>query len=298
MKISICICFSKKNSRFHYKILNDLNQIIIPNGYILELYFILNSDVKNFHCLMSKIIHKKKLKFKIIKIFEKNIPKTRNIFLKQIKQKNIQYAGFLDDDCKIDRKWLLKMTEFISRYNCDVVGGPQKHYFSNNKFGKLYNFLEPKNNNKEEVDWVATNNCFFKKKIIDRINFKFDETLKNVGGSDQLFFNKLKKNGFCLMWSHDAKVKEYCQNNRENMRWFLKRNFRYGFSGLAIDKNVYGNQMGSLLNIFKIVYLFFISLVNLIFITRSYNFIYSLFLLTKVLGRIMALLGFKLKKYY
>jgi len=298
MKISLCICFSRKNSRFHHKVLNDLNQIIIPKGYILQLYFILNSDVKNFQYLFSKIIIKKKLNIKILKIFEKNIPKTRNIFLEEIKQKNIKYAGFLDDDCKIDRKWLLKMTEFISKNDCDIVGGPQKHYFYNNKFKEFYNFLEPKNINKEQVNWVATNNCFFKKNIVEQINFKFDETLKNIGGSDQLFFSKLKKVGFCLMWNNDAKVKEYYQANRENMSWFLKRNFRYGFSGLVIDNNIYGKTIGSLLSILKIGYLVLMSLVNLIYITKKYNFTQSFFLLTKVLGRITALLGFKLKKYY
>ena len=45
MKIAICVCFSEKNISHHKKILRDINQIIIPKGYHLKFYAVLNQNV-------------------------------------------------------------------------------------------------------------------------------------------------------------------------------------------------------------------------------------------------------------
>ena len=58
------------------------------------------------------------------------------------------------------------------------------------------------------------------------------------------------------MWNSKATVEEYPQINRENYTWFLKRNFRYGYSGLIIDKNIYGEKIGYCINILKSAFLF------------------------------------------
>ncbi|MDC0618164.1 hypothetical protein OAO85_02415, partial [Candidatus Pelagibacter sp.] len=222
---------------------------------------------------------------------------TRNIFLLKIKNKNLDYVGFLDDDCKINRNWVFLMTNFITKYKCDIVGGPQYHKVTNLKYKKLYNILEPPNTNNQNIRWVATNNCFFKKKILDKTNLLFNQYLKNIGGSDQLFFRKLKKKGFSIMWNYKAPIEEYLQVDRENYIWFLKRNFRYGYSGLIIDKNIYGKKIGYLMNISKIIFLFFLSLINLFLIFREYNLIRSLFYFVKGCGRLVSIFGYKINKY-
>ena len=298
MKIAICVCFSEKNINHHEKILRNINQIIIPKGYHLKFYAVLNRNVLYLNNLIKKIINKKEINIKVLTTFKKNIPSARNVFIDHLKKQKINFVGFLDDDCMIDRKWILKMTQFISNNNCDIVGGPQLHEVTNNKFKIYYKFLEPQHLNKKEVNWIATNNCFFKKSIIDSINIRFDENLKNIGGSDQLFFRKLKKKGFTIKWNVDAKVKEYKQKDRENLSWFLKRNFRYGFSGLIIDKKIYGKKTGYIINIIKIFYLSFIGFSNFFFIFKNYHFINSTFYFSKALGRLSAMFKFKLSKYY
>ena len=297
MKIAICICFSKKNESYHHKILNDLNIIKIPEGCNLSFYLVVNSNPTKLTNLLKKIITNKKINIIILNSIKKDIPNTRNIFLEKIKKHNLDYVGFLDDDCKINRDWICSMTNFIIKYKCDIVGGPQHHGVSNIKYKKLYNILEPSNSNKQKVNWIATNNCFFKKDILDKSNLIFNANLKNIGGSDQLFFRKLKKKGFSIMWNSKATVKEYPQVDRENYAWFLKRNFRYGYSGLIIDKSIYGKKIGYFINIFKLFFLIFLSLINLFFIFRKYNFISSLFYFAKASGRLASIFGYKINKY-
>ena len=297
MKIAICICFSKKNEIYHHKIINNLNIIKIPKECNLSFYLVVNNNPTKLIDLIKKIITNKKINIFILNSVKKDIPNTRNIFLLKIKNKNLDYVGFLDDDCKINRNWVFLMTNFITKYKCDIVGGPQYHKVTNLKYKKLYNILEPPNKNKQNIRWVATNNCFFKKKILDKTNLLFNQYLKNIGGSDQLFFRKLKKKGFSIMWNSKASIEEYLQVDRENYIWFLKRNFRYGYSGLIIDKNIYGKKIGYLMNISKIILLFFLSLINLFLIFREYNLIRSLFYFVKGCGRLVSMFGYKIDKY-
>jgi len=297
MKIAICICFSKKNEIYHHKIINNLNIIKIPKECNLSFYLVVNNNPTKLIDLIKKIITNKKINIFILNSVKKDIPNTRNIFLLKIKNKNLDYVGFLDDDCKINRNWVYLMTNFITKYKCDIVGGPQYHKVTNLKYKKLYNILEPPNTNKQNIRWVATNNCFFKKKILDKTNLLFNQYLKNIGGSDQLFFRKLKKKGFSIMWNSKASIEEYLQVDRENYIWFLKRNFRYGYSGLIIDKNIYGKKIGYLMNISKIILLFFLSLINLFLIFREYNLIRSLFYFVKGSGRLVSMFGYKINKY-
>lgn len=297
MKIAICICFSKKNEIHHHKIINNLNIIKIPKECNLSFYLVVNNNPTKLIDLIKKIITNKKINIFILNSVKKDIPNTRNIFLLKIKNKNLDYVGFLDDDCKINRNWVFLMTNFITKYKCDIVGGPQYHKVTNLKYKKLYNILEPPNTNKQNIRWVATNNCFFKKKILDKTNLLFNQYLKNIGGSDQLFFRKLKKKGFSIMWNSKASIEEYLQVDRENYIWFLKRNFRYGYSGLIIDKIIYGKKIGYLMNISKIILLFFLSLINLFLIFREYNLIRSLFYFVKGSGRLVSMFGYKINKY-
>ena len=297
MKIAICICFSKKNETHQHKIINNLNLIKIPKECNLSFYLVANNNPTKLIDLIKKIITNKKINIFILNSVKKDIPNTRNIFLLKIKNKNLDYIGFLDDDCKINRNWVYLMTNFITKYKCDIVGGPQYHKVTNLKYKKLYGILEPANKNKQNIKWVATNNCFFKKKILDKTNLLFNKNLKNIGGSDQLFFRKLKKKGFSIMWNSKAAIEEYPQVDRENYIWFLKRNFRYGYSGLIIDISIYGKKIGYLMNISKTIILFFLSLINLFFIFRKYNFIKSLFYFVKASGRLASMFGYKINKY-
>ena len=166
MKIALCICFSKKNESYHQKVLNNLNKINIPDGYTLSIYLIISDNLTNSKNLIIKILRNTKIKINVLKAIKKNIPSTRNVFLNKIRNKKIKFIGFLDDDCHVNRNWVINMTKFITKYNCDIVGGPQLHEVTDNKYRIFYNFLEPKFRDKQKINWIATNNCFLKKKLL------------------------------------------------------------------------------------------------------------------------------------
>lgn len=297
MKILIGVCLSKKNSKFLNKFLNSLIKLEVPNNYPLKIVFIIEKKNHIFEDNITKIFRGKKIDFEILFTAENGIPQLRNIFLKYLKNNVSKYSGFLDDDCIVSIKWLKNMVKFITKKNCDIVGGPQFHMTKNKFYAKLFKIIEPKRTHGQKVDWVATNNVLFKSRILDKKDLIFDINLKNIGGSDQLFFKKLHLKNLNLKWNLNAFVIENTQIERENLKWFLKRNLRYGYSGNYIDRNIYGPQMGLFLNFFKGCYLFFLSIFFMIIFFFNNNFYRSIFYFCRSIGRFLSLVHYKPKKY-
>jgi hypothetical protein len=296
MNIILGTCLSKKNYRFLNKFLNSLSSLEIPKNYFLKIVLIFEKKNRNFEDIIFKILKKKN--FDIIFTDENGIPQSRNMFLKYLKKNKSKYAGFLDDDCSVPTKWLVNMIKFIEKTKCDVAGGPQLHRVKNKFYSKLFNIIEPNRYHEQKVDWIATNNALFKSKVLANKNLFFDVNLKNIGGSDQLFFKKLYQQNLTFRWNLKSIVIENIQTERENLKWFLKRNLRYGYSGSYIDKSIYGSKLGITLNIFKGLYLLFLSLIFfLLFFINNNNFYKSIFYFYRSLGRFSTLIGYIPKKY-
>jgi hypothetical protein len=292
MKIYICSLVSKKNKQFLNSHLNSINQLKKPNNYSFKMVFVIHPKIISYKHLFKKFLNK--IDYVVLRSTKDNIPYSRNIFLKFIKDQNFRYAGFLDDDCIVDKDWLLNMIKFINQNNCDIVGGPQKHKVKNIIFKNYYDILEPRRQHGELVRWVATNNCFFSKKIVKSKIF-FNTQLASYGGSDQLFFRRLYKKKFIIKWNMKSFTTENYNLQREKKLWFLKRNLRYGYSGNLIDKEIYG-KMSLIIIITKIFYLIFSSLILFIIPHRKSNVKASFFLL-RAIGRFVGLFSYKPEKY-
>lgn len=293
MRIFICVLISRKNIKFLNSFLNSLNQIILPINYNIKLVFIIKSDLVIVRSFIKKII--KKIDYTILLSSKKSIPYSRNIFLKFLQKRTYEFAGFLDDDCIVNNKWLFNMIKFFNSYNCDIAGGPQKHQVKNTKFKDFFSIIEPKRHHGELVKWVASNNCFFSNKITKNSKITFDNNLTNYGGSDQLFFSQLSKKNFKIRWNISSFITEKYQIERENKLWFFKRNLRFGYSGNLIDKKNYGNLSKILVPI-KIFYLITSTFALIIIPTRK-NLIKSSFLFFRAIGRLIGLFNYKPKKY-
>tara|TARA_B100000963_G_C22636947_1_gene678106 strand:- start:2671 stop:3555 length:885 start_codon:yes stop_codon:yes gene_type:complete len=293
MKIYICSLISKKNLKFLRSFLNSLDNLKLPNNFKFKMIFIINPKIKNSKILIKRYL--KNLDYLILESIKDNIPYSRNVFLKFIRNKDLKYVGFLDDDCIIDKNWLINMINFIKKNNCDIVGGPQKHRIRDITYQNYYDALEPNREHGELVRWVATNNCFFSKKILMDLKIFFDTELSNYGGSDQLFFYKFYKKKFILKWNSKSYIIENYNSDREKKTWFLKRNLRYGYSGNLIDKKIYG-KMSLIIIIMKIFYLLAGALFFKI-IPLNKSQIKASFFLFRVFGRLKGLFNYRPEKY-
>ena len=295
MNIFIGISLSRKNSKFLDKLLKSLINLEVPSNYSLKIIFIAEKKNFNFFNIISKKLSNKN--FEVLFVHEKGIPQSRNMFLKFLRNNNSKYAGFLDDDCIIPMNWLKNMVKFIEKNNCDVVGGPQLHKVQNQFYKRLFTLIEPKRYHGQKVDWVATNNVFFKSKSIINKNFFFDKNLKNIGGSDQLFFKKLHSKKLKYKWNLNSRVIENIQPDRESFKWFVRRNMRYGYSGSYIDRVIYGSILGSFVSLIKAFYMFLVSVFLLLTFFIKNNFYKSIFYFFRSVGRLSNFIGYTPKKY-
>ena len=293
MNICICSLVSKKNIKFLKAHLKSLNDLKIPSNYKFKMILIINPKIYIAKNLIKRLLNN--IDYTILISVKDNIPDSRNVFLKFIQNKEIQYAGFLDDDCSVDKDWLLNMVKFVNQNDCDIVGGPQKHKIKDDSFRDYYHCLEPSRTHGKAVKWIATNNCFFSKKVFSKSKVLFDSKFAKVGGSDQLFFSELNKKEFIIKWNKKSFITENFSQEREKKRWFFNRNLRYGYSGNMIDKKIYG-KINIIIILFKIIYLVSIAFLLVITLSRK-NYIKAFFLLFRALGRFVGLFNFKPKKY-
>jgi len=232
-KINFYICVSKINNN-----INDCIKSIIAqkNKHIIKIYIIENNKTK----LVNKTFIKKINKLNKVKIFFKKekqigIPFARNKCLDLIRKNNSDFSCFVDDDCVLSNNWLKNMLKVYNDTKFEIITGPQISLNRN-----IYEIvLERKNSHLKKIRWAATNNIFFKSGIIKKINFNFDTKLKNIGGTDQLFFSKVNlKNNF-IIWNINSPVYENRDQSKSNFIWFLKRNIRFGTSSKTIYSKLY-----------------------------------------------------------
>ena len=253
-KLIICICTYKRNESLK-KCLMSLEELKNPKKINIIILVVDNTKKYQSYNLIKKI--KKKFKYKIIQINEnkRGVVHARNKALKRLKKLNPGYVSFIDDDCTINKSWLINILKILSSNKADIVTGPQI-YFKEKKNINYTKYFEKKYNlDINRVKWAATNNVFFTYNIIKKEKLIFDKYLNKFGmGEDQLFFSTLSKKNYKIYWSKNVKAYERNHGHRTNIYWLIQRSFRLGVLGHYIDKKLNGNFYGYFINYFKSFY--------------------------------------------
>ncbi|MDB4846720.1 glycosyltransferase family 2 protein [Candidatus Pelagibacter sp.] len=267
-ELIICICTYKRNESLK-KCLMSLEELKNPKKINIIILVVDNTKKYQSFNLIKKI--KKKFKYKIIQINEnkRGVVHARNKALKRLKKLKPGYVSFIDDDCTVNKSWLINILKILRSNKADIVTGPQI-YFKEKKNINYTKYFEKKYNlDITRVKWAATNNVFFTYNIIKKEKLIFDKYLNKFGmGEDQLFFSTLSKKNYKIYWSKNVKVYERNHGHRTNIYWLIQRSFRLGVLGHYIDKKLNGNFYGYFINYFKsFYYLLFIP----IFILTVFN---------------------------
>ena len=255
-KLAICICTYKRNESLK-ECLMSLEKLNNPSTIKIIILIVDNTKSYQSFNLIKKI--KKKFKYKIIQMNEskRGVVHARNKALKKLRNLNPKYVSFIDDDCTVNKSWLINILKIIKLNKADIVTGPQM-YFEKQKNINYTKYFEKKYDlNIKKVKWAATNNVFFLYNIIKNKKLIFDKCLNKFGmGEDQLFFSILNQKGCSIYWSKNIKVYEKNHNYRSNIYWLIKRSFRLGVLGHYIDKKLHGKFYGFLANYFKSFFYF------------------------------------------
>ena len=299
MKILICICTYHRNKSL-LENLTNFNKISIPFNLNIEFLIVDNSiNFGSFNLIKN---FKKKFRYTIYQINEKKrgIVNARNKCLKISKKINCDYIAFFDDDCIVDNNWFKNVFNIINIFKADIVTGPQIYLNKDKKNFDIRELFEKKNKkNVAKVVWAATNNVIFKKDIILKENIFFDKKLNYFGmGEDQLFFSKLSKLGYKIVWSKNIRVYEKIHLHRNSSKWIKSRSFRLGILGHYIDQNLNGKFLGFIINYIKFFYYLFNSILLFLLIFKKNNYYKFLNFFFRAFGRLVGPFIFKKIKFY
>lgn len=283
----ICICTYKRNESLE-KCLKSLKKL--NNTKKIKIIILIIDNTTNYESfnLIKKI--KKNFVYKIIQINEKKrgVVHARNKALKKLKDLNPQYVSFIDDDCTVNRFWLINILKIIKKIKADIITGPQIYFKSKKKINYTKYFEKKYDSNIKRVKWAATNNVFFLYSIIKKQKLFFDKFLNKFGmGEDQLFFSKLNQKGYKIYWCKNIKVYEKNHNHRFNIHWLIKRSFRLGVLGHYIDNELHGNFTGYLINYLKSILYFLYTTISIFIIFNKNSRINTINFLFRFLGRLI-----------
>ena len=200
-KLVICICTYNRNKSLK-ECLKSVEKLNNPTK--IKIVILIVDNTKNYQSfdLVKKI--KKNFKYKIIQINEnkRGVVHARNKALKKFKKLNPKYVSFIDDDCTVNKSWLINIFKIIKINKADVVTGPQI-YFEGKKNINYTKYFEKKYDlSITKVKWAATNNVLFSYNVIKNKKLIFDKYLNKFGmGEDQLFFSILNQKGCKIYWS-------------------------------------------------------------------------------------------------
>ncbi len=286
-KIIISIC-SRSFNKGLLNLLNSISYNVTLNKFRTIVLIVINSENKITNLQKKKI--KKSLRhfnFNVIYEPRKGVAFARNKSINFLKKTKFHYGCFLDDDCFIKNNYFQNNIDFISKNKCEIVTGPQVS-ISKKIHHKTF---ERKFRHKKKINWASTNNVFFKKKIImNDLNFS-NKVTKFGFGEDQLYFSRISRIGYRIMWNKYTKVYESKKNQKEKFGWFVYRNFKYGLTGQLIDLELYGKPLGFFTNLFKVFINLMLSLISLIKIFNPpiQNIYFFLAHILRSLGRLLGI---------
>lgn len=176
---------------------------------------------------------------------KRGISHGRNRALAEALATGADWLCFIDDDEIPEPNWLDELLHTQQAHDADVVAGPvipllpagSPQWMIDGDF-----FQQKRHPTGTRIDYAYTNNTLFRAEIVEKLSLRFDERWALVGGGDLLFFRYVVLAGYHVVWGDDAVVSETIPPSRANLRWILKREFRYGNNRVLVERELSSRQ--------------------------------------------------------
>jgi len=153
-----------------------------------------------------------------------------------IKASQNEFIAIVDDDCTLDKNWLLTMVNSMDHYQADAAGGSIHAPGENTviQFLDYISALNPPLLPNGNPKYIVTASGIFRRKVFYDVGL-FDEMFASAGGEDVEFSIRLNRKLRKLKFLPEAKSLHWY---KPNIADFLRRYYRYGYGArLAFDKH-------------------------------------------------------------
>jgi succinoglycan biosynthesis protein ExoM len=222
-------------------LLASLASVRAPEG--MELAFLIIDNDESASAKSSAEAFAKTMGWQVRHIVERQpgIPLARNRALQEAHAIAADYLAFVDDDETVDADWLVELTDAAHSRRLELVGGP---VLCSNRMedippgfwrrlvfeGVRWRYFKKERSARRrarrgcEGDIViVTNNWLLDLGWQKRTGLRFDERLKESGGSDALFYQEAKALGIRSGWSWNAIVREWVPPSRLTFAYQFNR---------------------------------------------------------------------------
>jgi len=140
-----------------------------------------------------------------------------------------EYLAFTDDDCTLDKNWLLALENGFSKTPNALLGGKTINHLPENPYSTasqllidyLYNYY---NANPEQAEFFASNNFAVSRALFQQIGL-FDVTFPLAAGEDREFCHRWLLAGYFLCYVPEALV---YHSHHLSLPKFWRQHFNYG----------------------------------------------------------------------
>jgi succinoglycan biosynthesis protein ExoM len=172
---------------------------------------------------------------------ESGIPFARNRALAEAQAMGVDYLAFLDDDETADPDWLAELFGAVRSRGLELVGGPvrcadwseverpgrwQRLILDGIRWRYLSKERSASRRYRQGAEGdivIVTNNWLLDLAWQKRTGLRFDESLRETGGSDVLFYRMAKRLGVRSGWSATAIVRERVPPSRARFSYQFDR---------------------------------------------------------------------------
>ena len=169
----------------------------------------------------------------------RGIPYARNKAVASVKE-GTDFVAFIDDDEVPEPSWLDELLHVQQVYGADVVTGPVLPRFTDSVPPWILKgkFFERKRYPTGHLLSVSsTNNVLVRSEVFSEMGELFDVRYALSGIDDTLFFMRVHRAGYKIVWADDALVYEWVPYSRLNARWILQRAYRGGNGFVTVELN-------------------------------------------------------------
>ena len=294
----------------------------IPQGIRLELVIVDNSEEGSTGDLIHHIDDTSEMTLHYCHEPRRGIPLARNMVLDfalslgSIDQQP-QCIAFFDDDETLDSKWLVNylryyrsLREHTGPEAILVLTGPVQFLLGEEapewarKAAAFKPLWLPNGTGRR---WAATNNVFFDVALVREQRLRFDSSFSLCSGEDQLFFMQAVRRGARIFWVNEATVQETVDRERTTCGWVVRRNYGHGSNGSLIYSKLFPSEKmrsivpslckGILYLSFGFLLLITLGMFTWILPQFRHHTINALALISRGLGWLCGILGFRYREY-
>jgi glycosyltransferase involved in cell wall biosynthesis len=230
-------------------------------------------------------------------VAEPGISAVRNAILAEARRGGNEFIAMIDDDVRAQPDWLAILFARSAATGADVLAGPVSYEFpseTNDFIRRAFLSEIPPTGPIELIN--GTTGVLIATKLLQASDWpRFDAAFGLTGGGDKEWFSRLKKHGARFEWVAEAHIAETVPLSRANLKWLLKRRYRYGIDDIRIAR-MHGTRTSRIAMIRSALHLLALSPLHVrrLFTDRRY---YWLGRYAQSLGRLSALFGIKFHEY-